>query len=236
MAFKEMTIEFKKKYNEAAIRVASVVFNRKQGINAFTDAEIQALNPIFKDMFETGRAETSAFVKNEINALSKDYKLPLKYNKDVLSNINETSIFNGYYDKRYQDLFTRRELNELKKTILSGKYAGISEEELANNIKKVINVTDSRAKLLARTETQRLTESANKFYFNKSNLRKNFDRVWVTKGDANVRPSHDRMNGKIADKDGNFHSEDVGTVSGPGAGPQSFSINCRCYTKFVKKK
>jgi len=235
MTLNSITSNFIKNLREAAIKIGALTIARQRNIPVFVDGETQNLTSIFDDLFADGRKADIVLIKKDLLRLTNTYEVPLKYNKQVLDSINDISIFRGYYDKRYRDVFTKREIYNLKQTILSGKYAGLSEAELTTNIRNTINVTKNRARLLARTETQRLRETTNTIYFKQPKIQKAYDRVWITRQDSSVRPSHDRMNGLSANKDGLFLSPDVGYVTGPGAGSGEFSISCRCHTELRKK-
>jgi SPP1 gp7 family putative phage head morphogenesis protein len=232
---------FKLSYSKEAQKLVTLVYSSSiTKVHDLVDTEISSFEPIFNDMFKNGKTYSEDIVKKELLDLVDTVKVPFKYNKNVIDKINGKSVFTGYYDEQYKDVFTKKELYKLKSTILAGKYAGVSEQELANQIKTVVNISDQRARLLARTEMQRLQETTTAIYYEQPEVMKMYDRVWITKDDDRVRTSHQSMDGEIAETSGphsgQFYSKDVGWISGPGSGPPSFSIGCRCHTKFVKKE
>lgn len=240
--FDTITTRFISKLKAALKKIVSVLLsidvNNKEKVIAYLDEATSSLTGIFADLFADGKAITPTYVKSTLSKLIDSYDIPLKYNKDLLTKIDNISVFTGYYDKAYADVYTKREILNLKKVLLQGKYARKTEAEITQDVLNTINVTKQSAQLLARTEIQRLRETTNLLYFTEiKKINKEYNRVWVTKHDGVVRPSHERMDGKLADPEtGQFFSEDVGWINGPGSGPTPFSINCRCYTKLVKKE
>lgn len=231
---------FKLSYSKEALKLVTLVYSSSTTkVHDLVDSEMSSFNPIFNDMFNNGKDYSEEIVKKELLDLVDTLKVPFKYNKSVIDKINGKSVFTGYYDEQYKDVFTKTELYKLKSTILAGKYAGVSEQELATQIKNVVNISDQRARLLARTEMQRLQETTTAIYYDQPEVMKSYDRVWITQDDDRVRSSHKAMDGQVAETTGQhkgqFYSKEVGWISGPGSGPPSFSIGCRCHTKFVKK-
>ena len=233
----KVVLDFDKQYIEEANKIASsIIFGRIVSKKILAKMIADAMTPIINDMFDEGIIASNKLVKREIAKLVVDVDVPFKFNKDLIERINEKSIFTGYFDKEYKGIFTKGEIQKLKNTILSAKYSKWDEKQTAAAIKKVTNFSSRRALFLARTETQRLQETAMSVYMEKSAVNKNFDRIWRTQGDGKVRGTHQRMNGLKADSNGQFNSPDVGLVNGPGAGPADFSMGCRCYTEFIKKE
>lgn len=213
-----------------------ILFGRLVNKKKIEEKVIKTLTPVFNRYFEKSVSASNKIVKKEVADLVDDYRVPMKYNKDLINKINDVSIFTGYYDNKYKGLYTKSEINRLKKVILSAKYSEWTEEQLVAAIKNTIKTTNNRALLIARTETQRLHETTMKVYYEKKKVSDEYDRVWITKGDGKVRPSHRKMNGKKAEEDGRFLSPDVGYINGPGSGPSEFAMGCRCKTELVKKE
>lgn len=212
--------------------------------NEFDRSNIWA---IFEDLFGSSAGLQEGVVSNAVAALSDDLDLPLKYTPKVFDSIQGESIFKGYADKTFAKDWTRREINDLKKIILQGKYGGQSEQQILNNLKaRFTNMTYKRAQMLARTETKRLQEAINRYYFRDPAVLNVYERVWVTQHDDRVRPqpeypeyNHKIMHNKVADKDGYFHHPQVGRITGPGdqgTGSLKFIMGCRCYTIIRRKR
>ena len=107
---------------------------------------------------------------------------------------------------------------------LRGMENGTRAAEVAEQIRRSGMVSANRAMLIARTETARassvLTQAraehvGSEFY------------IWRTVGDSDVRPSHRKMEGKVARWDRPPTLSD-GTVTPPGC-----IYNCRCYPEPV---
>lgn len=237
MTFSTIIDTFISKLKESVLKILTLTMNKKSNIHLFIDESFKGVEVIFSDLFIDSQKLSAEQIKSRLAKLVSSYDVPLKYTKDVLASIQDVSIFTGFYDKAYADVFTKREIMNLKKVILTGKYSGKTESEIASDILNTINVTKQRAQLLARTEIQRLQETTNLIYYKLPKINSLYDRVWFTKHDGKVRPSHQAMDGKIADpKTGQFYSDDAGLVNGPGSGPTPFAIGCRCYTKLILKK
>jgi hypothetical protein len=187
--------------------------------------------PLYDDLFKDGRSTGIETIKKDLATLTKRYDVPLKYNKDLLDTINGNSIFNGYYDKQYQGMYTRREIYKLKSTILSAKYSDLPEKELVENIRATIKSTKKQAQLLARYEVQRLRSATVAEYYKLPKIKKGYDKVFVSEHDSVVRPTHLAYDGQIADENGFFH----GSLGSFEYTPIPGEYNCRCRTKLVKK-
>jgi SPP1 gp7 family putative phage head morphogenesis protein len=95
-------------------------------------------------------------------------------------------------------------------------------DEIASELMKTTEVTESRAKLIARTETARSNTALN---LARATSVGSTQYVWRTAGDQDVRDSHKKMNGKVFDWDDPPTLND-GTTGHPGTFP-----NCRCYAE-----
>lgn len=196
---------------------------------------IDTLEPIFVDYFNKSLQASNVLVERRIASLTNALRVPFKYDRNVLDRVNQYSVFKGYSSKRYTTQFTTKELRKLKNTILEGTYRGLGEDELGRLISQRVNMTERRARLLARGETQRLRESTSAIYASQPEVQEKYERVWITQGDGIVRPTHQEMNELVAGSDGYFYSPTYGKVSGPGSGPAEFAVNCRCRTGFKEK-
>jgi SPP1 gp7 family putative phage head morphogenesis protein len=109
-----------------------------------------------------------------------------------------------------------------QKLALEGLAGGRRADEIASELMKTTEVTESRAKLIARTETARANTALN---LARSTSVGSTQYVWRTSGDADVRPSHRKMNGKVFEWNDPPTLED-GMTGHPGTFP-----NCRCYAE-----
>lgn len=230
--FTALSAWFIDRYSAEAEKIATVAFAASATATVFEDHRPE-LAAIIADYFKRGQVATNKVVDQEVAMLADEFQVPWKYDRSVIDEIQDVSIFDGYYDRKYQGVYTKREIDNLKKTILRGKYNGWDEDTLMNEVRKTIKVTGNRSRLLARTETQRLHETTQMIYYRQPEVQNSYKRVWFALSDA--RPSHRRMDGRVAGEDGYFNSPDVGKVVGPGSGPKDFAIGCRCQTRLIKR-
>lgn len=94
--------------------------------------------------------------------------------------------------------------------------------EIASELMKTTEVTEARAKLIARTETARANTALNKA---RATSVGSSQYIWRTAGDADVRDSHKKMNGKV------FEWDDPPTLSDGMTGHPGTFPNCRCYAE-----
>ena len=234
--FYYLTQELFKNYQQASEQLLDYIFGTAIVTESMLDLTMtRTLIPLWRQYFNECAQAGNQLVQQEIAVLTNALKVPFKYNLSVINQINDISVFTGYYNDRYADTFSRQEIDRLKRTILKGTYEEVGEDELSRRIRKTVNVSDRRARLLARNETQRLRETTKTIYYREPEVQRNYLRVWQTRGDGNVRPSHQAMNNVTAQADGTFYSPDVGKVNGPGSGPTEFAVACRCSTIFVKR-
>ena len=231
MSFSSLTKKFYRELKKMSNEIGLLVLSRKKGVNAYTDEQLKKLMPIYDDLFADGQKATVEQIKGDITKLVGKYDVPLKYNKDLLIKMNSESVFGGYYDRKYSDLFTKREIYNLKSTILKAKYSGASEKELKVLIQNTINITENRAQQLARYETQRLRSITLDEYYSIPKMKKKYDKVFVAHHDDRVRPTHLAYDGKVADKDGYWD----GPLGKRKELPLVGEYNCRCRAKLVKK-
>jgi SPP1 gp7 family putative phage head morphogenesis protein len=109
-----------------------------------------------------------------------------------------------------------------QKLVLEGLAGSRRADEIASELMKTTEVTESRARLIARTETARANTMLN---LARATSVGSTQYRWVTSGDSDVRPSHKKMNGKVFDWDSPPTLSD-GTSGHPGTFP-----NCRCYAE-----
>lgn len=95
-------------------------------------------------------------------------------------------------------------------------------DEIARELKKTTEVTESRAKLIARTEVARANTALN---LARSTSVGSTRYIWRTSGDKDVRPSHKKMNNK------EFSWDSPPTLSDGMTGHPGTFPNCRCYAE-----
>jgi SPP1 gp7 family putative phage head morphogenesis protein len=109
-----------------------------------------------------------------------------------------------------------------QKLAMEAVAGGRRADEIASELMKTTEVTEARAKLIARTETARANTALN---LARATEVGSTQYTWVTSGDASVRDSHKKMNGKVFEWD-NPPTLSDGETGHPGTFP-----NCRCYAE-----
>ncbi len=221
--FLSITAVFTEAYTEAAQELGILTMMFKNDIRKRLNKKAkEMLGPIIDNYFKDGIAATNKIMPANISRLIDQTKIPFKYNRALLETFNTRySAFTGYYSNQTKQLFKLREIDALKRVILTGKYSNWTDQEFITSIRKVVNVTHNRALVIARQETARLNTAATQIYYNKKKVRDEYELVWVCHPDA--RPTHMSYNGQIADEDGVFNG-DLGHVQG---GPLGFGCRCR---------
>lgn len=109
-----------------------------------------------------------------------------------------------------------------QKLALEGLAGGRRADEIASELMKTTQVTEARAKLIARTETAKANTLLN---LSRAMSVGSEEYVWRTSGDASVRHSHKKMNGK------KFRWDDPPTLEDGMTGHPGMFPNCRCYAE-----
>jgi SPP1 gp7 family putative phage head morphogenesis protein len=184
-AFERMQAEFGEIDNQA-LRIASeAVRKSKNTVDDRLTASIKSSVGIdISSAFSDGR-EIQAAMSAALTA-----------NVDLI-----TDIPAQYFDK-------------LKTAVFENFSQGLRYEALADNILHIADVTDSRAKLIARDQTSKMNGAFNEVRQTGLGIEKY---EWKTAGDERVRDEH-------ADNDGEIFSWD----DPPSTGHPGEDINCRC--------
>ena len=145
----------------------------------------------------------SAIGVNISGMLTSNNDISIAFKKSVSENIDLiTSIPKKYFEK-------------LDKIVTENYTKGMRYETLIDKIKDVGNVTESRAKLIARDQTSKMASNFNEVRQQSLGIEKY---IWQTSGDERVRPEHAEHDGKTFRWD--EAPEDTGH---PGE-----DIQCRC--------
>lgn len=126
------------------------------------------------------------------------------------------------------------DINSLKKQaaaeVTRGIAEGMSNYEIARNLRNASNVPLSRARTIARTESHRIQEAAS-YDAGKVARSKGADLVkqWDASLDGDTRPTHRELDGKVVEFDDYFVSSSGSKAEYPGGfGDPAEDINCRC--------
>ncbi len=130
------------------------------------------------------------------------------------------------------------QINALNKTIreeiTQGLIQGKGYAKVAKVISEKTEISYKRAMRIARTEGHRaFSEGTNKTFETAKkaadNMGYKIKKVWVATLDEKTRTNHQKMDGQIADEEGNFTLPSGVKTKGPGqCGIPEEDINCRC--------
>ena len=206
--------------------------------NSLADINTDELKKLLIDIFGNGAYTWGKFVqktlpKDEVKSESQDtfYRI--------------VNSFFGYYfmDKSVTQITdTTKKL--MNKTIQDGIAAGLGEDEIVRNLRNS-ELTDSRARLIVRTEVNRAMNTGAMLSAATSNFI--MEKVWISAQDNRTRRlprdryDHLHMNGKTAPFDGVFvvpstESIDLMQYPGDAAGSAGNVCNCRCAIGFQPKR
>lgn len=154
------------------------------------------------------------------------------------------SFFSYYFMNKSVTQITDTSRNFMNKVIQDGISQGLGEDEIVRNLRNS-EITDSRARLITRTETGRAMNTGAMLAAATSNFL--MEKVWVSAQDNRTRRlprdqyDHLHMNGKKVPFDGVFvvpSTETIDLMQYPSdaAGSAGNVVNCRCTVAFVPKR
>lgn len=130
--------------------------------------------------------------------------------------------------KLYIKDWTEREIKSLREKMLDKTFAGMRHEEIARTIQRSYGVSKSKAKFLARQESNLLLSKFRESRYEKAGVKKY---VWTTvvgSKDHPVRPEHAKLNGKVF----SFDKPPIVNKNGDRKNPGE-DYNCRCVARPV---
>lgn len=111
----------------------------------------------------------------------------------------------------------------LRSKIDEGVQAGETIDQIADRVRDYYNMSGSRAKLIARTETAGGVNGGTQLYYEDIGVEK---KKWLTAGDEAVRPTHRVLDGEVVDIDERFSNGLMYPADSEGEAGEV--INCRC--------
>ena len=148
---------------------------------------------------------------------------------DIIRNLFSRFTRRAYNRETSRNHVSNAILSELKKGIRFGE----SIPNLSKRVRSVENRSRSSALMVARTETNRVSNRARMDTYDRAEaLGFNVRKQWISTSDSRTRDSHADMNGQTVDKDEPFISGDGNELDFPGDpnAPPEDTINCRCAT------
>lgn len=116
--------------------------------------------------------------------------------------------------------------------VLEGIASGRRADEIASELMRTTKVTESRATLIARTETARASTALNLV---RATSVGSTHYIWRNSGDGAVRESHKKLHGKKLDGQ-KFAWDDPPTLDDGMTGHPGTFPNCRCYAEPILPK
>jgi len=223
--------QFIKEFASESIATGSIVLNSQ--LNPRQQLETLSntmLTPVVERFFSNGVLESNKLFQREVLRYVDMVNTPFRYDRSLLDSLNENSVFQGFYDRDYKQEFSSKEITRIKKSILRAKYTGQTDRELAAQLRADVNLTKNRSLVLARMETQRLEFGAQDALYQQPGVKENWMKVYSALSDA--RPTHQSLDGQVADDDGYFTDWEGRKFLYPA--PPSDPFGCRC--KSVLKK
>lgn len=151
-------------------------------------------------------------------AIGVDVSRLLSANGPLLQSMREATADNIALIKSIPEEYFDRVTN----TVTEGWVSGVRWESLAEQIQRDGDITENRAKLIARDQTAKMNSAFNQERQQQVGIEKY---EWQTSGDERVRESHAEVDGK------EFRWDEAGPVAGVVAGEPCYpgeDINCRC--------
>lgn len=135
---------------------------------------------------------------------------------DVRQEPTMTPLMNGWRRDNVS-LIKNMQQQQLDKieAILSDGY-GRRAESIAKDIENAVNVSESRAELIARDQVLKLHAKVTRYRQMSAKIKKY---VWTTSNDERVRPEHEELEGETFSWDGEGDPEE---------GHPGDAVNCRC--------
>lgn len=167
--------------------------------------------------------------------LSQLYSLQ-KYDIPVLAPINHELMVKAVSFK-FEDIPLSKRLyenidkakQEIMDEISRGIATGMSQNDIARNIKECMGVSYRKAKQLAQNEGHRVVNEAKLDSMRASKERgADIVKVWDCTFDKKTRPIHAQLDGKHAEIDGYFEYSSGQVFAPKKFGKPALDINCRC--------
>lgn len=193
-----MSIAFNKAI-EAAIQEISE-FHVSQMVERLTLGMVQRAN-------QQNHAQTTAAINN---ALGIDVSRFIQSSPSIKESIDAAIIENANLITSIQAQY----LDKVRLAVSQAALEGKRSTSVIDDIMEIGNVTESRARLIARDQTNKLNGALTKARQTSLGIPKY---IWSTSGDERVRPEHQALDGKTFSWD-----------APPPEGHPGTAIQCRC--------
>lgn len=210
----------------AAIRLSEARFlSTMAGVN-------EALGKILPENLSV-KLKAESFFATEIFKLDRDLTKAIKTITvpAQLTELEKAKIADGYAENldKYIKKFTQKEIIKLREQIQENVYSGNRYENLIKTIQDSYNVSENKARFLARQETKLLTAEIKKTRSVTSGSPGYIWKCVAGTKDHPVRPDHKRLDGKYFTwDDPPVTNLRTGAKNSPGQ-----DYNCRCRAQIV---
>lgn len=159
---------------------------------------------------QQNHAQTTAAINN---ALGVDVAGFIRSSPTIKNTIDAAIIENANLIKSIQSQY----LDKVRLAVSQAAMEGKRPTSVVSEIMEIGNVTESRARLIARDQTNKLNGALTRARQEDLGIE---EYVWDTSGDERVRPSHAELDGKV------FRWDSPPPVGHPGQ-----DIQCRCVAR-----
>ncbi|WP_370821319.1 phage head morphogenesis protein [Acidaminococcus massiliensis] len=149
----------------------------------------------------------------------------------LVKDLNKTKVFQEIIDRNAELIKSvpADATKALSKAMAEGYEAGMRPEDLkADILERFSDVTEARARLIARTETAKAATALNRVRAQRIGAEWY---VWRTSDDARVRSSHEHMDGVLVNWNDPPSPEKLIGMKDYGAYHAGEFPNCRCYAE-----
>lgn len=164
-----------------------------------------------------GRRHTKAWMTEARRAFGIDLSAVVA-EEDLDTYLSAAALRNASLIRGMAEDILKRVATETTAALIAGESAA----QLQVRLKKQLGIGDSRARLIARDQTGKLTADLNRFRHQQAGIEKY---IWRTSVDERVRPRHRALEGKVY-----AYGEPTGAEEGL---PPGQPIQCRCVAQAV---
>lgn len=164
-----------------------------------------------------GMRHTKAWMAAARRAFSIDLSSVVR-EEDLEGYLEQAALRNATLIRGMSDDLLKRVAQETTTALINGE----SVAQLQQRLKHQLEVSDSRARLIARDQTSKLTSDLNRIRHEQAGIEKY---TWRTSQDERVRPRHAKLEGNVY-----RYGEPTGAEEGL---PPGQPIQCRCVAQAI---
>ena len=185
-------------------------------LNAMVRAVTDQVNQLLR---LEGRRHTRAWMSSAKRTFGVDLSAVVR-EEDLEGYLEQAALRNASLIRGLSDDILKRISQETSSALIAGQSAA----QLQQRLKQQLGVADSRARLIARDQTSKLTSDLNRIRHQQAGID---TYIWRTSQDERVRERHRNLEGRVYK-----YGEPTGAEEGL---PPGQPINCRCVAQAVVK-